>query len=140
MRTAASVLKRFASDRSGLAAIELAIIAPVVLLCALSAADLGRFALDKTWVTDAASAGAEYAAAHADDQQFASDIPDRFRLQRRDHDRCEVRRDHRRFGQSDAERVLRLRDDDRRDGFDPGSDMPFGDFDRRDSRRICLGD
>ena len=75
MTAAASVLKRFARDRSGLAAIELAIVAPVLFLCTLCVADLGRFALDKTWVTDAASAGAEYAAAHADDQQYASTYP-----------------------------------------------------------------
>ena len=67
MTAPASVLKRFARDRSGLAAIELAIIAPVLFLCTLCVADLGRYALDKTWVTGAASAGAEYAAAHADD-------------------------------------------------------------------------
>src|SRR5271157_718153 len=58
-------LVRFARDRNGLAAIELAIIAPVLLLCTLCVADPGRFALEKTWVTYAASAGAEYAAARA---------------------------------------------------------------------------
>ena len=65
MRTAASPLRRFARDRGGLAAIELAIIAPVVVLCTLCVTDLGRYALASTWVTYAASAGAEYAAAHA---------------------------------------------------------------------------
>ena len=75
MRTAVSVLKRFASERDGVAAIELAIIAPILLLCTLCVADLGRFALAKTWVTDAASAGAEYAAAHADDEQYAPTYP-----------------------------------------------------------------
>jgi Flp pilus assembly protein TadG len=75
MTTAASVLKRFARDRSGLAAIELAIIAPVLLLCVLCVADLGRYALDKTWVAEAASAGAEYAAAHADDPQYSPPYP-----------------------------------------------------------------
>jgi Flp pilus assembly protein TadG len=44
--------------------IELAIIAPLLLVGTLCAADLGRFALQKTWVTYAASAGAEYAVAH----------------------------------------------------------------------------
>ena len=82
MRTVA-VFQHLARDRSGLAAIELAIIAPVVLVCALAVADLGRFALDKTWVTYAASAGAEYAVAefgvkntttgHAFGQPFNSD-------------------------------------------------------------------
>jgi Flp pilus assembly protein TadG len=71
----AAALKRFARDRNGLAAIELAIIAPVLLLCTLCVADLGRYALDKTWVTSAASAGAEYASAHADDQQYAPTYP-----------------------------------------------------------------
>ena len=33
-------------------------------MSALCAGDLGRFALQKTWVTYAASAGAEYAVAH----------------------------------------------------------------------------
>jgi Flp pilus assembly protein TadG len=70
-----SVLKRFARDCSGLAAIELAIIAPVLFLCTLCVADLGRYALDKTWVTSAASAGAEYAAAHADDPSYAPTYP-----------------------------------------------------------------
>ena len=74
MRTTASVLRRFARDRSGLAAIELAIVAPVLLLCTLGVADLGRFALDKTWVTYAASAGAEYAVAHASTTFDASAI------------------------------------------------------------------
>jgi Flp pilus assembly protein TadG len=75
MTAAASGLKRFARDRNGLAAIELAIIAPVVVLGILCTTDLGRFALDKTWVTYAASAGAEYAAAHADDQQYSPPYP-----------------------------------------------------------------
>jgi len=75
MTAPASVLKRFARDRSGLAAIELAIIAPVLFLCTLCVADLGRYALDKTWVTGAASAGAEYAAAHADDPSYAPTYP-----------------------------------------------------------------
>jgi Flp pilus assembly protein TadG len=75
MKTAASVLKRFERDCNGLAAIELAIIAPVVILCILCVTDLGRFALDKTWVTYAANAGAEYAAAHADDEQYSPPYP-----------------------------------------------------------------
>ena len=75
MTAAASVLKRFARDRTGLAAIELAIIAPVLLLCVLCVTDLGRFALDKTWVANAASAGAAYAAAHADDPQYTPAYP-----------------------------------------------------------------
>ena len=52
MRTAASVIRRFARDRRGLAAIELAIVAPVLFLCTLCVADLGRFALDKTYAAD----------------------------------------------------------------------------------------
>ena len=75
MTAAASVLKRFAGDRSGIAAIELAIVAPVVVLGILCVTDLGRFALDKTRITYAASADAEYAAAHADDPQFSSPYP-----------------------------------------------------------------
>ena len=75
MTAAASALKRFARDRSGLAAIELAIVAPVVALGVLCVADLGRFALDNTWVTYAAGAGAEYAEAHADDQQYSPPYP-----------------------------------------------------------------
>jgi Flp pilus assembly protein TadG len=73
MKPAIPLLRRFTRDRSGLAAIELAIIAPVLLLCALCVADLGRYALDKTWVTDAVSAGAEYAAAKA--QNYAPTYP-----------------------------------------------------------------
>lgn len=75
MTAAASVLRRLARDCNGLAAIELAIVAPVLLLCALCVTDLGRFALGKTWVADAASAGAEYAAAHADDQEYTPPYP-----------------------------------------------------------------
>jgi Flp pilus assembly protein TadG len=75
MRTTASVLRRFVRDRSGLAAIELAIIAPLVILCILCVTDLGRFAVARTWVTSAASAGAEYAAAHADDPKYTPTYP-----------------------------------------------------------------
>jgi len=65
MTRAISILRGFAADPGGLAAIELAIIAPIVVLSILCVADLGRYALARTWVTYAASAGAEYAAAHA---------------------------------------------------------------------------
>jgi Flp pilus assembly protein TadG len=75
MMTAASVLERFARDRNGVAAIELAIIAPVLILSGLCVADLGRFALDKTWVAYAASAGAEYAVAHANDANYSPTYP-----------------------------------------------------------------
>jgi Flp pilus assembly protein TadG len=75
MRRAPSVLKRLPRDTSGLAAIELAIIAPVLFLCTLCVADLGRYALDKTWVTDAASAGADYAVAHANDSNYSPTYP-----------------------------------------------------------------
>ena len=58
---------RFGGDQRGLAAVELAIALPILTMSALCAGDLGRFALEKTWVTYAASAGAEYAAAHGFD-------------------------------------------------------------------------
>ena len=57
-------LKRFGREQQGVAAIELALVAPILVASALCAGDLGRFALQKTWVTYAASAGAEYAVAH----------------------------------------------------------------------------
>ncbi len=57
-------LKRFGREQQGVAAIELALVAPILVVSALCAGDLGRFALQKTWVTYAASAGAEYAVAH----------------------------------------------------------------------------
>jgi Flp pilus assembly protein TadG len=59
-----SSLKRFRRDQRGVAAVELAIVTPVLALSALCVGDLGRFALQKTWVAYAASAGAEYAVAH----------------------------------------------------------------------------
>jgi Flp pilus assembly protein TadG len=59
-----SSLKRFPRDQRGVAAVELAIVTPILVLGVLCVGDLGRFALQKTWVTYAASAGAEYAVAH----------------------------------------------------------------------------
>jgi Flp pilus assembly protein TadG len=64
MKARWSPLKRFRREQHGVAAIELALAAPVLVVSALCAGDLGRFALQKTWVTYAASAGAEYAVAH----------------------------------------------------------------------------
>ena len=64
MKARWSPLKRFRREQHGVAAIELALAAPVQIVSALCAGDLGRFALQKTWVTYAASAGAEYAVAH----------------------------------------------------------------------------
>jgi len=64
MKTLRKRLERFRRDRRGLAAVELAIALPILTVSALCAGDLGRFALQKTWVTYAASAGAEYAVAH----------------------------------------------------------------------------
>lgn len=61
MRTLSTNLRRFYRARGGVASLELAIVAPVLLIGALCAADIGRFALQKTWVAYAASAGAEYA-------------------------------------------------------------------------------
>jgi Flp pilus assembly protein TadG len=57
-------LQRFCRHQRGVAAIELALVTPILALSALCVGDLGRFALQKTWVTYAASAGAEYAVAH----------------------------------------------------------------------------
>jgi Flp pilus assembly protein TadG len=59
-----SSLKRFPRDQRGVAAVDLGIVTPILVLCALCVGNLGRFALQKTWVTYAASAGAEYAVAH----------------------------------------------------------------------------
>jgi Flp pilus assembly protein TadG len=64
MKTRWSSLKRFRCDQRGVAAVELAIVIPILTVSALCAGDLGRFALQKTWVTYGASAGAEYAVAH----------------------------------------------------------------------------
>jgi Flp pilus assembly protein TadG len=64
MRTLRKRLERFRRDRRGVAAIELAIALPILTASALCVGDLGRFALQKTWVAYAASAGAEYAVAH----------------------------------------------------------------------------
>lgn len=64
MTTVWNSLKRFHRAQRGVAAIELTIVAPVLALSALCAGDLGRYALQKTWVTYAASAGAEYAVVH----------------------------------------------------------------------------
>jgi Flp pilus assembly protein TadG len=64
MRALRIALSRFCRANDGVGAVELAIIAPVVILGTLCAADLGRFALQKTWVIYAASGGAEYAVVH----------------------------------------------------------------------------
>ena len=63
----ASLLTRFCRERSGVAAVELAVAVPILIVCALCAGDLGRFALQRTWVSYAASAGAEYAVANGFD-------------------------------------------------------------------------
>lgn len=70
----ASLLKRFCREQRGVAAVELAVAIPILTLCALCAGDLGRFALQKTWVSYAASAGAEYAVANADNGFDATKI------------------------------------------------------------------
>jgi Flp pilus assembly protein TadG len=57
-------LERFRREQRGVAAVELAIAVPILTVCALCVGDLGRFALQRTWVSYAASAGAEYAVAH----------------------------------------------------------------------------
>jgi Flp pilus assembly protein TadG len=74
MNTFWSSLKRFRREQSGVAAVELAIVIPVLTVCTLCAGDLGRFALQRTWVSYAASAGAEYAVASADNSFNASKI------------------------------------------------------------------
>jgi Flp pilus assembly protein TadG len=64
MKTFWSSVERFRREQRGVAAVELAVAVPVLTLCALCAGDLGRFVLQKTWVSYAASAGAEYAIAN----------------------------------------------------------------------------
>jgi Flp pilus assembly protein TadG len=64
MKTFWRSFKRFRREQRGVAAVELAIAIPILTLSALCAGDLGRFALQRTWVSYAASAGAEYAVAH----------------------------------------------------------------------------
>jgi len=64
MRAIGTSLRRFRRASDGVAAVELTLVAPILLVSMLAAADLGRFALERTWVTYASSAGAEYAAAH----------------------------------------------------------------------------
>lgn len=66
MKTFRSSLDRFRRERRGVAAVELAIALPILTVCTLCAGDLGRVALQRTWVSYAASAGAEYAVANAD--------------------------------------------------------------------------
>jgi Flp pilus assembly protein TadG len=64
MKPHRSSLRRFRRDQRGVAAIELALVTSILALSVLCVGDLGRFALQKTWATYAASAGAEYAVAH----------------------------------------------------------------------------
>lgn len=52
------------SDRRGVAAVEMAIVAPVLLLFALAAVDFGRIVHHYTVVSNAARAGAEYGSMH----------------------------------------------------------------------------
>ena len=74
MRTFWRSFERFRREQRGVAAVELAIALPILTVCALCAADLGRFALQRTWVSYAASAGAEYAVANADNSFNTSKI------------------------------------------------------------------
>jgi len=69
-----SSLKRLRCDQRGVAAIETAIVIPILALSAVCVGDLGRCALQRTWVSYAASAGAEYAVANADSSFNASKI------------------------------------------------------------------
>ena len=67
MTTFWNSVTRFRREQRGVAAVELAIAIPILTVCALCVGDLGRFALQRTWVSYAASAGAEYAVAHGFD-------------------------------------------------------------------------
>lgn len=58
-------LKLFCREQRGVAAVELGIVLPILTVSALCVGDLGRFALQKTWVTYAAAAGADYAVANS---------------------------------------------------------------------------
>jgi Flp pilus assembly protein TadG len=69
-----SSLKRFCREQRGVAAVELAIAIPILTVSALCVGDLGRFALQRTWVSYAASGGAEYAVANAANAFNASKI------------------------------------------------------------------
>ena len=72
MKAPWDLISRFCRASQGVAAVELAVIAPVVIMGTLCAADLGRFALEKTWVIYAASGGAEYAVVHGFDASAIS--------------------------------------------------------------------
>jgi Flp pilus assembly protein TadG len=64
MKTHWNALKQFCREQRGVAAVELTIALPILTVSALCVGDLGRFALQKTWVTYAAAAGADYAVAN----------------------------------------------------------------------------
>ena len=70
----ASLLERFRRGQSGVAAVELAVAISILTVCVLCAGDLGRFAMQRTWVSYAASAGADYAVANADNGFNATKI------------------------------------------------------------------
>jgi len=74
MKTLRKRLERFRREQRGVAAVELAIALPILTVSALCAGDLGRLALQKTWVAYAASAGAEYAVAHSGSSFSASNV------------------------------------------------------------------
>jgi Flp pilus assembly protein TadG len=74
MRTRRNTIKRFRRDQRGVAATELAIVIPILALSAVCVGDLGRCALQRTWVSYAASAGAEYAVTNATNGFNASKI------------------------------------------------------------------
>jgi Flp pilus assembly protein TadG len=74
MKTLWNSLERFRCEQRGVAAVELSVAIPILTVCALCVGDLGRFALQRTWVSYAASAGAEYAVANADNGFNASKI------------------------------------------------------------------
>ena len=65
---------KWLKSEAGTSAIELALISPIVVIMAVSAIDLGRLALAKTWTQYAAAAGAQYAVTHGFDSQSISSV------------------------------------------------------------------
>lgn len=66
------LLRAFRKDESGLAAMELAMLSPIVIVMVVCTIDVGRLALAKTWTQYAAAAGAQYAVQKGFDSQAIS--------------------------------------------------------------------
>ena len=74
MRKTRKHLKRFVKDREGVAAIEFAMIAPVLTFLVLASVDLGKMLIDRTDMQSAVRTGAQYLMNGGQDLDLARDL------------------------------------------------------------------